>query len=153
LPLAIALVALVFVASVIEFVGALFAARRRELPVHAPSRFLTAWPTAAVALLAMFVVQESLEGALLGGHTAGVHGLFGHGGWSVLFFAPLLGVLIAFLVKGTEKAIELVARTALRRPRPRRARAVPARPPVIRAPRLSPLACNLAGRAPPDFAS
>ena len=101
----------------------------------------------------MFVLQESLEGALLGGHSAGLHGLFGHGGWSVAVFAPLFGALIAFLVKGSEKAIELVARIHARRPRPRRTRVAPLRPPLVRAPRLRPLACHLAGRAPPLFGS
>jgi hypothetical protein len=151
LPLLMALIALVFVASVVDFVGTLLAARTTVIPARAPVRFRTAWATAALALIAMFFVQESLEGALVGGHTAGIHGLFGHGGWSVIVLAPLLGALIAFLVKGTHKAIELVARIHSR-PRPRCARVAPLRPPVIGAPRLRPLACNLAGRGPPLFA-
>ena len=63
---------------------------------------------------------------------------------------PCSGALIAFLVRGSEKAIELlVQRTA--RPRPKPARVIPMRPPVTAAPRLRLLARNLAGRAPPLY--
>ncbi len=110
LPLAIAIACMVFVASVVDFVAALLAANGDRTSVAAPPRLSRAWPAATFALLAVFVVQESLEGALFGGHTAGMHGLFGHGGWSVAIFAPLLGAVIAFLVRGSQKAIELVAR-------------------------------------------
>ena len=108
LPLLIALACMVFIASLVDFVAALLSAHGER--DAAPSRLSRAWPAATLALVGVFVVQESLEGALLGGHSAGLHGLFGHGGWSVAVLAPLLGALIAFLVRGSEKAIELVAR-------------------------------------------
>ncbi len=149
LPLAGALVLLVFVASVVHFALALLFARRGELESRAPVRFSAAWLWATLALLAIFVTQESLEGALVGGHSAGLHGLLGHGGWSVLAFAPLVGVIVAVLLKGAQKAIELAALAGLTLSRPRPARTIPMRPPVCGTPRLRVLARNLAGRAPP----
>jgi hypothetical protein len=137
----------------VDFVTTLGIARSERLPARRPPRFRTAWPAATLALFAMFVTQESLEGALFGGHMAGMHGLFGHMGWTAVLLAPLFGALIAFLVKGSEKVIEFVSRNRARRPRPARACVVPARPPVVPVPRVPPLACNLAGRAPPHPAS
>lgn len=153
LPLAIAIACMVFVAAVVDFVAALLAANGDRTSVAAPVRLSRAWPAATFALLAVFVVQESLEGALFGGHMAGMHGLFGHGGWSVAIFAPLLGAVIAFLVRGSQKAIELVARKRATRPRRKPARTLPMRPLLIAAPRLSLLARNLAGRAPPPVSA
>ena len=150
LPLALALATLAFVIALIDFATTLVAANSDRVRLTAPSRVSRSWPAATVTLVVIFVLQESLEGALLGGHSAGLHGLFGHGGWSVAIFAPLLGVLIAFLVRGSEKAIELlVQRTA--RPRLKPARVIPMRPPMTAAPRLRLLARNLAGRAPPLY--
>ena len=150
LPLAIALATLVFVVALLNFAAALIAASRHQHTAVSPApRLSRAWPAATFALVAVFVIQESLEGALFGGHAAGLHGLFGHGGWSVAVFAPLLGALIAFLVRGSEKAIELVARRRATPSRRKPARTIPMRPPLIAAPRLSLIARNLAGRAPP----
>ena len=149
LPLAIALAALVFLASLVDFVFTLLAARTGRGLDDSPTRLARAWPGATFALVAVFVTQESLEGALSGGHSAGLHGLFGHGGWTVAIFAPLLGALIAFLVRGSYKAIELVARSSARRPRLKPVRVAPMRLSLVVKPRLRLLARNLAGRAPP----
>jgi hypothetical protein len=147
LPLLIALAGMVFLAALLDFIAALLSAERER--VAAPSRLSRAWPAATFALAGIFAVQESIEGALFGGHSAGLHGLFGHGGWSVALFAPLLGAVIAFLLRGSEKAIELVARKRAQQHRRKPARAVPMRPPLVAAPRASLLARHLAGRAPP----
>jgi hypothetical protein len=150
LPLAVALAGLVFVASLVNFAAALRSAGR---PERESVRFSFAWIVSALALVLVFVVQESLEGALLGGHTAGLHGLFGHGGWTVTLLAPLLGAVIAFLVKGSERVIELVARKRAKSLRRKPARSQAMRPPLVAAPRVSLLARHLAGRAPPPLAS
>src|SRR5215216_41129 len=39
------------------------------------------WPAASVALLAIYVSQELLEGLLAPGHPTGWAGVFGSGGW------------------------------------------------------------------------
>jgi hypothetical protein len=152
LPLAITLAALLFVAALVDFATTLAFTRRHGLELPSQSRTSRAWPTATMALLAIFVVQESLEGALLGGHTAGLHGLLGHGGWSVAVFAPILGALIAFLLRGSDQALALAAR---RTPRPRLkpVRVIPMRPPIFTPSRQCLLARHLAGRAPPALAS
>ena len=150
LPLALALAVLAFVVALIDFVTTLVAANGDRVRLGAPSRVSRSWPMATVALVVIFILQESLEGALFGGHSAGLHGLFGHGGWSVAIFAPLLGVLIAFLVRGSEKAIELAARSDPR-PRLKPARVIAMRPPTSPPPRPRLLARHLAGRAPPLY--
>jgi hypothetical protein len=151
-PLAIVVVGILFVAALVDFAGTLSAASSGRIQLRPPSRFSRAWPAATGVLIATFVLQESLEGALFGGHASGFHGLFGHGGWSVAILAPLLGALIAFLVRSSEKAIERIMRNALPA-RPKAVRNVPMRPPLTAAPRLRLLARNLAGRAPPLLAS
>ena len=104
------------------------------------------WATAA--LLAIFVAQESFEGALLTGHSSGLHGLLGHGGWTVLLFAPLIGALIALVLRGAHRILVAAVRS-LRRDRPRPARGRWRLLPDFAAPPLDVLACHLAGRAPP----
>jgi hypothetical protein len=148
LPLVITLAMLAFVAALIDFATTLAVTSRHGLDLQRPSRVSRAWPAATLALLATFVLQESLEGALLGGHSAGLHGLFGHGGWSVAIFAPILGALIAFLLRGSDNALALAARRAPRA-RLKPVRVIPMRPPTFSAPRLRLLARHLAGRAPP----
>jgi hypothetical protein len=148
LPLVIALAALAFVVALVDFITTVAAARGAGAHHESSSRVSKTWPTATFALIAIFVLQESLEGALFGGHSAGLHGLFGHGGWWVLVFAPILGGLVAFALRGSDKAIALAAgRPARRRRKP--ARVISARPTLFTAPRLRLLARHLAGRAPP----
>src|SRR5579862_3802008 len=62
------------------FVARVAAARRAagELP-RLP--FLRVWGTATCTLLAIYTLQELLEGALAQGHPGGFAGVFGHGGW------------------------------------------------------------------------
>ncbi|MGH2847000.1 MAG: hypothetical protein ACRDL0_13445, partial [Thermoleophilaceae bacterium] len=60
-------------------------------------RSLTAlWPLAAAGLLAVYLVQESLEGVLAGG----LAGLFGAGGWTAAPIAIVVGLTIALLLRG-----------------------------------------------------
>jgi hypothetical protein len=152
MPFVFALVALLFLASLAHFVSSLMLARSGELPESRPLRFAKAWPWATVVLLGIFVTQESFEGALLGGHTSGAHGLFGHSGWTVFVFAPLLGALIALVMRGANSMLLAAARRA-RRGRPRPSRGRWRLLPGYVAPQLDVLACHLAGRAPPALIS
>jgi hypothetical protein len=147
-PLLAALVLLLFAASVAHFVSSLMLARGGELRQPRPLSFRRAWPWATAALLAMFVTQESLEGALLVGHSSGVHGLFGHAGWAVFVFAPLIAAVIALALRTTQ-SILIAAVRSLHRATPRPARGRWQLPPPTAAPSLDVLACHLAGRAPP----
>jgi hypothetical protein len=149
LPLVAALVALLFVASLVHFVSSLVLARSGETRPRRSLRFGSAFFLATSALLAIFFVQESLEGALVGGHSSGVHGLFGHGGWIVFALAPAIGALVAVLLRGAQSAIAAAARSAPRARRPRSMRGGWSFLPAPSAPKLDVLACHLAGRAPP----
>jgi hypothetical protein len=148
LPLAAALVLLVFLAAVAHFACTLMLARGGDLRSRRPLRYSRAWPLATFLLLAIFFTQESFEGALLAGHSSGLHGLLGHGGWSVLVFAPLIGALIALLLRGAQHILEAATRRVRRvRQRPTRGR-WRLLPDSAAAP-LDAVARNLAGRAPP----
>ena len=112
-----------------------------------PTRFSSLWAVAAAGLLAIFVSQELLEGALAPGHPAGPAGVFGEGGWWAIPASLLIGGLIALLMRGAEAVVELVARRRQARA-PRRPGARP-RPAPIPLPRRAPLAGAAAPRAPP----
>ena len=148
LPLAAALVLLLFVASLAHFASALMLARGGELRPPRPLRFGRAWCGTTFTLLAVFVTQESLEGARLAGHSSGLHALFGHAGWTVLVFAPVIGALIALVMRGASSVL-LAAVRRVRRARPRPSRGRWRLLPDSVAPPLDVLACPLAGRAPP----
>jgi hypothetical protein len=149
LPLATAFVALLVGASMVHFASTLAIARSGELPPPKPTRFVSAWPRVTLGLLAIFVTQESFEGALVAGHSSGLHGLFGHGGWIVLLLAPLLGALVALFLRGAQSVLAAVARrAALRRARPV-ARSRWTRLPEAGFSSPSVLASHLAGRSPP----
>jgi hypothetical protein len=107
------------------------------------------WRAASLALVAIYVVQESLEGALAGGHPAGIAAVFAGGGWTALPLALLIGGLIALLTRGARAAegalhpwlaVVLVARPA---------RSLVATATSSACPRRTPLARLLAGRGPP----
>ena len=96
--------------------------------------FRRAWPLAAATLLAIFSVQELLEGALLA-----------TGFWLGAPLAALFGALVALGLAGARAVVAAAARRFRR----------PSRVPVARrpAPRFGRpagvLAAHLAGRAPP----
>jgi hypothetical protein len=75
-----------------------------------------AWGVFAVALLGMFVLQESLEGALAAGHPGGVAGVLGDGGWLAVPLSAAVGLVLALLQRGARKLLVGAARR-LRAPR------------------------------------
>jgi hypothetical protein len=104
----------------------------------------------AVALLAIYVGQELLEGTIAAGQPAGVAALLSNGGWLALPLALGIGALSALLARaleGVERAIAIVhaERVRLRAPAVR-GRAIPAL--GFRLP-SAPLAFGLARRPPP----
>jgi len=140
---ALALVAAlaVLIAAVVR--GATSAAARRARP------WRVRWPAASGALLAVFVTQELLEGALSPGHPAGLAGVAGNGGWIAVPLALAIGAVVAVLLRGAEAVIARFA------PSPRRPRLRPPRIALPRAPLHEPpravalLAAPGAPRAPP----
>jgi hypothetical protein len=106
--------------------------------------------TLALALLAIYVTQESLEGLLAAGHPGSVGVVLAAGGWLAFPLALVLGVLAALLIRALE-GIEVALSASVGRTR------------LPRAPRISgsrrrapganlldtPLAFGLARRPPP----
>ncbi|MEA2478835.1 MAG: hypothetical protein QOJ07_757 [Thermoleophilaceae bacterium] len=109
-----------------------------------------AWRSASASLVAIYVIQESLEGMLAAGHPAGIAGIAGHGGWTAVPLALAVGGAIALLLRGARVAQGALARpwipVALVPSAPP-SLAVPAAPPAGARPRV--LARRMAGRAPP----
>jgi hypothetical protein len=147
LPLAAAFVALLFAVSLANFVSTLTLARHGQLGPAKPLRFGPAWVVATLAVISIFFAQESFEGALLSGHSSGVHGLLGHGGWVAVLLAPVFGALVAVFMRGTQSLIAAAARAA--RTRVRRTRGHWPHLPDLGFARVGVLASHLAGRAPP----
>ena len=111
------------------------------------------WLFATVALVAVFLGQEMLEGAIVAGHPAGLAGVLGAGGWLALPLSFVAGgVLTLFLAGARAAARALNARH--RRPASRRPFSGGRRLPVaVAVRRSSPLASAAAGRAPPRVAA
>lgn len=78
-------------------------ARRRTAGRSA--RLRNVWIIATGGLLTTFAAQELLQGALHPGHPIGLHGLVGHGGWVVVPLALLLGGVVAIVV-GVARELE-----------------------------------------------
>lgn len=150
LPLAAALVTVLLALTSARFARELWQASHGGLtPAAAPS-FATLWLVAASALLATFALQEWIEGWITPGHPATIGHALAHIGWTTPALAVGLGCVVALLVRGSRSAIELMARRAGlrgRMPRTRRGKWAPL--PSVQLPRLSVLAANRAGRAPP----
>lgn len=113
-----------------------------------PPDFTRLWSIATGCLLVIYVLQESLEGALAPGHPAGVVGVFGNGGWVALLLALAVGLLVALALRGAADAIALASRRRDARPRGRGERRL-LLPACVDLPRLEPIGRHLAGRAPP----
>jgi hypothetical protein len=136
-------------------VGGFLWALGRALAGHrSPSRYtaslLGLWAACTGCLIAIFVVQESLEGLLAVGHPAGLAGVFGYGGWWALPAAACVGLVLATIFHGARWVLDEAARLARcarrRVPRPERPLAHPAHTATAR---LTPLADGWSGRGPP----
>ena len=105
------------------------------------------WATTAFALVAIYSLQEFLEGLLAAGHPLGLVGVFGHGGWWSVPVSALVALVIASMLRVGATLVRLAARA--RRPR-RRIVMSSARSIVITLQAARPpLAYAAAGRAPP----
>jgi hypothetical protein len=114
--------------------------------------FVAVWATTAFALVAIYSLQETLEGILEQGHPGGFAGVFGHGGWWAVPVALVIGLIIAALLRVADSVVATLAR---QRVEVRRPFGVPSivRPGAVAPVRMRPLAAAAAGRAPPALAS
>jgi hypothetical protein len=72
----------------------------RSTRVH---RLAVLWPACAVAIIALYSSQEAIEGLLASGHPAGLHGIFGHGGWVAVPLALAAGLAVAAALRIGER--------------------------------------------------
>ncbi len=124
-------------------------AGHRTLPRYTLS--LTAlWALCSLALITIYISQESLEGLFATGHPSGLAGIFAYGGWWSIPVSILIGLVLATLLHGARWVIDEVARRYAYRPlsRPPRA-AVLAHPPQLLLAPLPPLVGGWSGRGPP----
>jgi hypothetical protein len=78
---------------------------RASAPERRSARLRRLWIENALALVAIYVAQEGLEGALTPGHP-----IWAHGGWTVVPLAIAAGGLAALLLVGADRALTAVAR-------------------------------------------
>jgi hypothetical protein len=88
-------------------------------------RFWRLWVGVTLALVAVYALQELIEGAVAWHHPAGLVGIAGHGGWVALPLALVIGLAIALGMRGASAAAELAEAR-----RPWRAPARLAPPPI-----------------------
>jgi hypothetical protein len=139
------------------FLGALVLALARSARASRsggarPPRVSVLWAGAFVALLAGYIVQESLEVALGSAHATVLAQAFGSGGWWAVPAAALVAAAWVLVARGTHAALAAAARAGSRWRAVLVERIPPARhcpKPSPRAPRACPLSRRLAGRAPP----
>jgi hypothetical protein len=149
LPAAGALVALALALAGVQLAAMLAGALRGPADERRPP-FSLVWALASAALLAIYAGQELTEGLLAAGHPAGLDAVAANGGLVAVPLALGFGLLVAIGLRGARAAIAAVEerrRAAMPRPGRRAAPVHPAPAPLL-AP-MSPIARNLAGRAPP----
>ena len=123
-------------------------ARRGQPAPGTPPRLIELWAACSGALIAVYTLQESLEGMLSAHHPAGIAGVFGHGGWIAILLALAAGAVVALVLRGAQAVLARAARVSASPPRTV-ATPAPRRPRDARLPRPGVLARHLAGRGPP----
>lgn len=106
------------------------------------------WLGASGALLVTYAMQEWLEGVIVHGHPEGVAAITGHGGWTALFLAVVVGGLVALALRAVELSRPAAGLSEI--PRVASTGPVVATAAAPRRPRPNVMACSLAGRAPPS---
>jgi hypothetical protein len=118
-------------------------------PADEPARpFLRLWATTACGLIAIYALQELLEGLLAQGHPPGFAGVFGHGGWWSVPVALVVSLVTVGMLRVGRKLVRLATRSS-RAPRRLTVTVTVLRPAALPAVRRTPLAFAAAGRAPP----
>ena len=114
--------------------------------------FGAVWLVSTCLLIAIYAIQEFLEGLFAAGHPGGVAGIVGHGGWWAAVVAVGVGAVIALLLHVATAVVDAFARSASK-PRPARLRLLQLRPATaVTVACRRPLATAQAGRAPPRLA-
>src|SRR5436190_6186740 len=101
--------------------------------------FAALWALSSSGLVAVYAIQEFLEGLALDGHPSGIGGIFGHGGWWALAASVAVGAAVAALLRVAAVVVEIAAARGGRRSRPAPSSAPRPVSPVV-LPRVVPLA-------------
>lgn len=111
--------------------------------------FAALWLLCAACLVAIYVIQEFLEGLFATGHPGGLAGIFGYGGWWCVPAALAVGLVLAAMFHGARRVLHELAE---RRGATRVVHRAPAMPrPLwwVLVPLLAPLAGGWSDRGPP----
>ena len=113
--------------------------------------FAGLWLACAVALVAVFTVQELLEGVFATGHPTGLVGVFGYGGWWAVPAAVCVGLVLAAVFHGARWIVDEVARRRVARHWPGTRGALAARrlPLAVDMLTPAPLLAGWSSRGPP----
>ena len=114
----------------------------------APVRLRTLWAVATASLVVTYSLQELVEGALSGGHPGGFGGVFDHGGWVAIPLAVVFGLVVALLLRGAARAIEISGEHPVRLALPRPLILIRSSRPAFVATACA-LARNASARGPP----
>ena len=134
-----------------QLVAVLERARRTGRHDRVQLGFTRAWGLVAAGVLALFWVQETIEALLLGAGVAAPLAPLVAGGWVAVPLTLVLAAVLALALTGARAAVRaaaLHARAGATRGRVHRRRL----PEAATLTSFSPLALNLAGRAPPSRA-
>lgn len=128
----------------------LYRAAGRPADAHASRapRLRVLWAVATASFIASYSAQELIEGTLSRGHQAGFAGVFDHGGWLVIPLAIVFGLVVALLLRGAARTLELAAEAPLRIALPRPLLSIH-RAHRAFAPGASAIARHAGGRGPP----
>jgi hypothetical protein len=79
---------------------------------HARRPFATVWLLTSIGLIAIYTLQEAVEGTVAEGHPGGIEGIFGHGGAWAIPVAVAAGFLIAVFLTISHAVIGAICRYA-----------------------------------------
>lgn len=92
---------------------------RGRVDAGGPVRLRILWAGATASFVVAYSVQELIEGLVSRGHPGGLAALFDHGGWAAIPLAVAFGLVVALLLRGAARAIELAGESAVRLALPR----------------------------------
>ena len=134
------------------FVARLARARRLGGDGGDTRPFVSLWATTAAGLVAIYFLQELVEGLFASGDPTSVAEIFGHGGWWSAPAAAAVSFAVVALLRVGRTLVQLAARSG-RAPRSRTVVTASRRPADVYLAALPPLAYAAAGRAPPALLS
>jgi hypothetical protein len=123
------------------------AARTGEAGSYSRRSDSALWLLTTGGLIAIYAVQEFLEGLTMSGHPAGVSGVLGHGGWWAVPVSAVVALGVVAVLRLGRAVLQLASQLAPATTAPREVRSPLPLSVTLVAP--GPLALAGAGRAPP----